>query len=571
MKLKTNKKIIVMLVMVTLLFGLVAINVVKAATPLTSAVTVTSTTGKVGDEVTVTIKTTEQCVVTNTDLLLKFDKTKLQYVSYNEDNAILVRGLSVEMNNRVGHSDPRYIDGFKIAMASSSELTIQANTIIAEIKFKILDGASGPQTLTLINGDFEEDPVITTATVDVKVPATKVTLDKANLNLTVGDKEKLEATVTPANTTDTVKWESSNSEVLSVDQSGNIEALKVGEATVTVTVGDQKAECKVSITKPLVSVSIKREKEETFLKGQTTKLIAVLNPEDTYPAPKAEDYTWSVDNTDVVKLEKTTGENIEVTGLKEGNATVTLTVGGKTANYTITVKEIPLDSVVINKEDFNLLYGKTEQLSIVPNPANTTDSYNVTWQTSDEKVVTVDENGKVTAVGVGEATITAIVKKADGTVVTGPEGKTVQVKITVPEVTLEKVIIKANKTQLEVEEKTTLAFETSPEGVTTPIESVKWESSDESILKVSDTGEVIALKPGKATIKLTVNGEYTSEVEITVTEKVAEEPQGGNVQGNAESVAPQTGDIAIETFAILMIVSLVGIVLVIVKKNKNAK
>ena len=84
---------------------------------------------------------------------------------------------------------------------------------------------------------------------DVKVSA--VSLDKQTLEMTVGDKEQLTATVTPDNADDkTVAWTSDKTEFVTVDANGLVTAVAAGEATVTATAGGKTATCTVTVTAP---------------------------------------------------------------------------------------------------------------------------------------------------------------------------------------------------------------------------------------------------------------------------------------------------------------------------------
>lgn len=83
---------------------------------------------------------------------------------------------------------------------------------------------------------------------------------------------------------------------------------------------------------------------------------------------------------------------------------------------------VPLDKIVLNKTELKLYVNESEQLVATFIPENATDR-NLVWTSSDEKVVTVDENGVVTAKGIGTAEIT----------VTSEDGKTAVCKVTVEE------------------------------------------------------------------------------------------------------------------------------------------
>lgn len=88
-----------------------------------------------------------------------------------------------------------------------------------------------------------------TVTVNVLASATGLTLNKTSLELEYGKTEKLTATVTPPDSTDTVMWESSDKAIAEVDTDGQVTAKGIGSATITATAGSQKATCKVNVTK----------------------------------------------------------------------------------------------------------------------------------------------------------------------------------------------------------------------------------------------------------------------------------------------------------------------------------
>ena len=87
-------------------------------------------------------------------------------------------------------------------------------------------------------------------------------------------------------------------------------------------------------------------------------------------------------------------------------------VTSNAATLTVEKKTVPVTGVTLNPTSLSLFTGESETLTATVEPGNATNQ-NVTWSTSDNTVATVDENGTVTAVGAGEATIT--VTTEDGT------------------------------------------------------------------------------------------------------------------------------------------------------------
>lgn len=107
--------------------------------------------------------------------------------------------------------------------------------------------------------------------------------------------------------------------------------------------------------------------------------------------------------------------------------TVSLPVGNNTMILSSTINvinsNIPIISVTLNKQETTLVKGASETLKATINPSDTTDSKVLTWTTSNNRVATVDGNGKVTGVSEGNATIT----------VRTSNGKTASCKVTVIE------------------------------------------------------------------------------------------------------------------------------------------
>ena len=167
------------------------------------------------------------------------------------------------------------------------------------------------------------------------VPVTSVSLNKDALSLTVGGNETLTATVEPETATDkTVTWESSDSDVATVDQSGNVKAVASGTATINVTANDgsgQKASCTVTVTQPVTGVTLDQTELALYTGGSAT-LTATVEPSDA----ANQNVTWQSDNANVATV-----ENGKVTAVSAGTATISVTTqdGGKTDTCTVKVTD----------------------------------------------------------------------------------------------------------------------------------------------------------------------------------------------------------------------------------------
>lgn len=110
-------------------------------------------------------------------------------------------------------------------------------------------------TVTTTDGNFQ-DTCTVTVTPPAKTPVTSVTLDKTSLTLDVGGSDTLTATVKPDDaTTKTVTWSTSNENVVTVDQNGNVKAVGAGTATITAAASDgsgKTATCEVTVNGPVL-------------------------------------------------------------------------------------------------------------------------------------------------------------------------------------------------------------------------------------------------------------------------------------------------------------------------------
>ena len=139
--------------------------------------------------------------------------------------------------------------------------------------------------------------------------------------------------------------------------------------------------------------------------GNESRLTATVLPDDATDKT----VTWSSDKTDIANVDATTGM---VTAVSVGFATITATMlhGGYTATCEVTVYQ-PVTGISLNSTSLSLEVGTWEQLTSIIAPANATNK-NVTWTSSNEAIVKVNDNGIVSGIAAGTATIT--VRTEDG-------------------------------------------------------------------------------------------------------------------------------------------------------------
>ncbi|MDE6280291.1 MAG: Ig-like domain-containing protein, partial [Oscillospiraceae bacterium] len=259
-----------------------------------------------------------------------------------------------------------------------------------------------------------------TCTVTVQEPATGIRLlPGSEFTMYVGDTQTLIAILEPAGAAANLTWTSSNPAVAKVEKvngNGMVTAVGAGTATITVSAGSGiSAECKFTVeTQAVTSISL--PPTLTVAVGATEELTPTLTP-----VGAAAKLTWTSSNEAAAIVD----QNGRVMGLKAG-AAVTITVrtdNGRTATCRVTVQAVtPATSVTLNQASLQLNPGSdnTVQLRATVTPTNSTDK--VVWTSSNPNVASVDENGLVTALREGTATIIAMAgnKSAQCSVTVGP-------------------------------------------------------------------------------------------------------------------------------------------------------
>lgn len=228
--------------------------------------------------------------------------------------------------------------------------------------------------------------------------------------------------------------------------------------------------------------------------GKTIQLTAYVSPVTI--ADRS--VTWESKDTAIATVDASTGV---VTGLKTGVVEISAKdAAGASAECTVTVG-VPSTSISISKSYVEIEKGKTETLEAVVKPTDSTDK-SVTWSSLNKDVATVDENGVVTAVKVGSATIKAVT--SNGIVSTC----TVSVVINATSVTLDADnIVLAN-----VGDTSKLTATVEPVDASRP---TTWVSSNTSVVSVKNTGLVTAVSKGVATITVS-NGQLSASCYVTV-------------------------------------------------------
>ncbi|MGN1194411.1 MAG: Ig-like domain-containing protein, partial [Acutalibacteraceae bacterium] len=333
-----------------------------------------------------------------------------------------------------------------------------------------------------------------------------ISLSPYTVTLNVNTTKKITANIKPTNAKDkSVVWSTSNSKVATVNQNGTVTAVGNGKATITAKTvdGGYTATCDVTVVTPVSGVKITSTTAQVY-NTKKIKLTAVVSPSTA----SNKSVTWSSSNTKIA----TVSSSGYVYGVGSGSTYITCKTadGGFTAKLKITVlKKTEVTSVKLNVTEKNLYKGSTYKLTATVSPSNATFK-EVTYSSSDTKVLTVDSNGVVT--GVGKGTAYVVCKSDDNKAVFARCLFTIKVKTT--GVTLNRTSFSIYRTKSYQLTPTVLPSDATNKNVT-------WSSSNSKIASVSSTGVVKAVAPGKATITCkTSNGGYTASCVVNVKQIV---------------------------------------------------
>lgn len=203
----------------------------------------------------------------------------------------------------------------------------------------------------------------------------------------------------------TVEWTSSDESVATVDATGMVVAVSAGEADITASVTDSEmsAVCKVTVKVAAKDITVPDNLDVKLNDGNETTVEATVSPAD------ATDVKVSYASTDEAVATVDKDGKVQILQPGECDIVTTLTQEDKKVveKKTHIKAYYEVEGITLDKTEGILTAGNTVALNATVLPEEIADETTVTWTSSDEKVATVDENGKVTAIAAGEATITA--------------------------------------------------------------------------------------------------------------------------------------------------------------------
>lgn len=203
----------------------------------------------------------------------------------------------------------------------------------------------------------------------------------------------------------TVEWTSSDESVATVDATGMVVAVSAGEADITASVTDSEmsAVCKVTVKVAAKDITVPDNLDVKLNDGNETSIEATVSPAD------ATGVEVSYASTD--EAIATVDKDGKVQILQPGECDIVTTLmqdGEKVTEKTTHVKAFyEVESITLDSNEGKLTVGNSHTIKATVAPEEVAAETTIEWSSSNEKVATVDSNGKVTAVSSGNATITA--------------------------------------------------------------------------------------------------------------------------------------------------------------------
>ncbi len=379
------------------------------------------------------------------------------------------------------------------------------NVVTVDSTGKLIAIGEGEANITI---KFEADGKYLASNKTVKVVVSKIptniSVDKDSLAINLTDSAAIIAGLNPVDA-GSLTYTSSNSSVVTVDDNGVITTVGEGEANITVAFGGNdkylasNKTVKVVVSKVATNITVDKDSITMNLTDSAT-IVATLSPVD------AGSLTYTSSNSSVVTVD----DNGVLAAVGEGSAVITI-------KFIETEKYLPSEAtvnVVVTTVATEISVDSTEISLNVDDTVNVNATLNypeagsLTYTSSDESVVTVDDTGKLIAIGEGEANIT-VKFEANGKYLASNKTVKVTVSRLVPEINVNK-----NVFELFVDDEDNLIAEL----IGPQTGDLIYDTSNDTVVAVDSNGKIIAKHEGKANITITFLGDNKySPAEMNVT------------------------------------------------------
>ncbi len=436
-------------------------------------------------------------------LILDGDVQRDFYIDIN-----VIDGIALNITNAYLYTSGTLMLQALVTDPSSELIWTSSHPTIATVNGGLVTGLKVGTTTITVSQNIGGVIKSATCRITVQQSVASITINPANIILPIGNYRTLQATITPkALSGVTLQWKSSNPNIVAITESSalsaTIQGIAGGHAVISAINQDNVVVgyCHVSVQQSVTSIVLSETEVTVDLKTKRMQLRASVYPENALNKK----VNWSTTDASKARVD----ENGMVTFVKAGTVSIIATSDDNPSaraicNITI---QIPVASIALDEKEKTMYVGEAARLSYVILP--TTASINsVTWTSTDNKVVSVDSSGKVTAKGVGTAVI--ILKSMDG-------GYTAYCTITVKKIATG-VKLDVSKLDMKSGDYYYLKADLTPKDSTDTV--LVWESSDTKVATVNEEGRVVARDSGQAIIMVRTEAGGIAYCKVTVTQPV---------------------------------------------------
>jgi uncharacterized protein YjdB len=313
--------------------------------------------------------------------------------------------------------------------------------------------------------------------------------------------------------TSQVTWQSSDTTVATVSNSGLLTSIKAGTVTVTATMNSVSGNASVTVTSSVLTAINVGVSSPSLPSGGSEQLTATGVYSDGSNQSLTNQVIWGISDPTVASV---TGSGV-LTALRAGSVSVTATLGAITGTGNVVVTAPSLSSITITPAVFSIASGQSKQLSAVGVYSDGTSqdvSSQVTWNSLSTAYAAVNSSGLVTGVSAGNSTITATIGSTKGSATA-----------TVTAAQLASIVITPATASIATGQ--TQSFTASgifSDGSTTEItNSVTWSSSATNFATINATGLATGVGAGSAMITASSGTVTSSPAALTVTTAVLTE------------------------------------------------
>lgn len=314
--------------------------------------------------------------------------------------------------------------------------------------------------------------------------------------------------VLPRGASSNLKWSSSNENVATVDDKGNVTSISTGKTTITVTSDNgKKASFVLTVNELLINNLYITDYMNAIYIGDTTSIKTTISPKESTEKIK---YTSS--NERVAKVDS----NGVVTGVGVGNVVITASSKNASATAEIMVmkkkedntpKEVLIESATLNCSDITLKVGETFTPKVNVYPENTTEVVKPTWIGFDYRIAEVYSDGTIKAKSVGEGVVSVLVGKNN-------IQASCKVKVIAP-VEVERLEFPFLPSRLTANEVRSMKVNVYPEAARDNSKLV-WSSSNTEVATVTQSGVLFTHSSGETTITVTSSNGVKVSTILTV-------------------------------------------------------